>query len=179
MMHTAHLLTISQHALPRGLSTRRVSAWGISARGVSPQVCLWSQGCVADTPHGQTDTCENITFANFVCRWKISKNINVHLYVQLSAILCSDSLFVTIQSMTSPTKLTKDGRELVYWERCPFNDSLFTDYCLFPDCLVSKMYSACIIDQHVTSTNASFTDSPSHPSFGFQFLRHNLTPGFS
>ena len=59
--------------------------WGVSALGVvAPGGCLlpggvWSKGgvcsqgvCIpacngADTPRGQTDTCENITFANFVC----------------------------------------------------------------------------------------------------------------
>ena len=72
----------------QGVSTWGVSAWEVSARGMSGQgvsgwvvsasglggVCLWSQGdCVSQhamgqtPPCGQTDTCENITFANFDC----------------------------------------------------------------------------------------------------------------
>ena len=43
---------VSQHALGRG----------VSAQGVCIPACNG-----ADTPRGQTDTCENITFANFVC----------------------------------------------------------------------------------------------------------------
>ena len=56
-MHTGRLLNISQHALGEG-----VSAKGMSARG---DVC---PGCVCGRPppRGQTDTCENITFPNFV-----------------------------------------------------------------------------------------------------------------
>ena len=46
-----------------------VSAWGVSARGCLTGVCVADTppGPEADTPCGQTDTCENITFANFVC----------------------------------------------------------------------------------------------------------------
>ena len=51
-MHTGRLLTISQHSLGEGVSAR-----GVSVQGVR----------VADPPCGQTDTCENITFPNFVC----------------------------------------------------------------------------------------------------------------
>ena len=88
-MRTTRLLTVSQHALGRG-----VSAWGYLPRGVSAQGAGLARGCLplvlgesgpggvsasgpggmcipacngADTPCGQTDTCENITFANFVC----------------------------------------------------------------------------------------------------------------
>ena len=46
-----------------GLSARGVSAQGVSASGPG---CM----CVCGRhppPSGQTDTCENITFANFVC----------------------------------------------------------------------------------------------------------------
>ena len=99
MMRTARVLTISQHALCRGLSARGVSAGGFLlggvsaqgdvcpstggclARGVSGQggVCQWgclprggvvSQHVMGQTPlpvDRQTHTCENITFANFVC----------------------------------------------------------------------------------------------------------------
>ena len=90
---TARLLTVSQHALRKGVSARGclpgVSAQGVSAQGVSDQgglprgclpmgVCPGGRGCLprgcipacngTDTPHGQTDMCINITFANFVCR---------------------------------------------------------------------------------------------------------------
>ena len=71
-MRTAHLLTVSQHALRRGVSAW--GGWGCLPRGVCPGGCLplvW--GGVypsmqwARPPRGQTDTCENITLANFVC----------------------------------------------------------------------------------------------------------------
>ena len=57
----------------RGVSVQdgRVGPGVSSQGGLQRGVCL---GCVADTPRpetdtpcGQTDTCENITFANFVC----------------------------------------------------------------------------------------------------------------
>ena len=52
-----------------GVGAGSVPRGGVSAQG---GVCFWSRGCIpayngADTPHGQTDTCENVTFANFVC----------------------------------------------------------------------------------------------------------------
>ena len=79
--------SVSQHALRRGgVSPRGGVCPGVSASGpggVSAQggvwplvpggVCLWSWGGVSQhamgqtPPRGQTDTCENITFANFVC----------------------------------------------------------------------------------------------------------------
>ena len=52
----------AQGGLPGGLSARGVSASGpVSGGGVS-------QHAMGQTPPcEQTDTCENITFANFVC----------------------------------------------------------------------------------------------------------------
>ena len=47
-MRTAHLLTVSQHAL------RRVDVYPSMQWGRPP-------------PCGQTDTCENITSENFIC----------------------------------------------------------------------------------------------------------------
>ena len=83
-MRTARLLTVSQHALRRGVSAQgEVRPGGCLPRGCMPRGCLprgvsaqgvsGQEGCIpacnrADTPYGQTDTCENITFANFVCR---------------------------------------------------------------------------------------------------------------
>ena len=75
-MHTARLLTIFQHALGAftlGMFARGVFARGVSAHGVSTQGgCLpgWVPvrgGVATYTCRGQTDTCENITFVNFVC----------------------------------------------------------------------------------------------------------------
>ena len=71
VMHTAHLLIISQHALRRGrYLPGGCTCLGVGVYlpgGVCPGVCI--PACNGtDTPHGQTDTCENITFANFVCR---------------------------------------------------------------------------------------------------------------
>ena len=100
-MHTAHLLTISQHTLCRGVY---VPGCLLAHEGFLPSGrCLPRGGCVvpggclpggyipacnwADPPPcGQTDTCENITFANFVYRRKKS---NTLLY-----ILVWDVLFV-------------------------------------------------------------------------------------
>ena len=87
-MRTASLLTVSQHALGRVCVSQHAlgrggvypsmhwaggvcqHALGVSAQG---RVCL-SGGCrhpwdQRQTPpfRGQTDTCENITFANFIC----------------------------------------------------------------------------------------------------------------
>ena len=55
---------LPREGLPRGVSAREVSAWGeCLPRGVCIPACNG-----ADTPPcGQTDTRENITFANFVC----------------------------------------------------------------------------------------------------------------
>ena len=73
-MRTARLLTVSQHALCRGVSASGPggvfpggSVQGVSARGdVWPGGCLplIGGGCIpacngADTPCGQTDTCKN------------------------------------------------------------------------------------------------------------------------
>ena len=70
--------------LPKGVSAQGVSAQGVSVQGVSAQgvsaqeVSAWeclprgylSQHAMGQTPlRGQTDTCENITFTNFVC-WR-------------------------------------------------------------------------------------------------------------
>ena len=94
-MCTARLLTVSQHAraggiipactlqgrgcLPRGMSAWRgggVCTGGgvckgscLPREGVSAQGRQTPPGPEADSPCGQTDTCENITFANFVC-WR-------------------------------------------------------------------------------------------------------------
>ena len=56
--------------LGRGVSLAGGSPWqGVSLAGGSP----WQGGlpaCTeADSPCGQTDTCQNITFANYVCGW--------------------------------------------------------------------------------------------------------------
>ena len=91
-MRTACLLTVSQHALhrggvcPRGCLPGGVYLgglpWGVSAqRGCLPRggVCPGVRGCLPGgipacngpdrpPPCGQTDTCEILTFANFVCR---------------------------------------------------------------------------------------------------------------
>ena len=41
---------------------------GVCAKGcLSRRVCVCQGVCVTDIPRGQTDTCENITFANFLC----------------------------------------------------------------------------------------------------------------
>ena len=76
-MRAARLLTVSQHALPGGVSLG-VSAGGRGCLPGDGWVSAWEGvyqgglpvvgGGVADTsPREQTDTCENITFANFVC----------------------------------------------------------------------------------------------------------------
>ena len=66
-MRTARLLTLSQHALwPGG-----VPAWGVYlAGGVYLARGVYLPGGYLprySPPSGQTDTCKNITFANFVC----------------------------------------------------------------------------------------------------------------
>ena len=69
-MRTAHLLTVSQHALWRGgtcpgcVPVRGV----VPAQGGVPARC-GGGGVPAQVlpPGGQTDTCKNISFANFVC----------------------------------------------------------------------------------------------------------------
>ena len=72
-MRTVRLLTVSQHALGGwgvsasglGVSARRVSA-PLHA-GIHPRDQVYpSMQRDRQTPCGQTDTCENITFANFV-----------------------------------------------------------------------------------------------------------------
>ena len=69
-MRTSHLLTVSQHAgaggcLPTGVF---VCQGGCFPRGCLPRGCVYpSMQWGRHTPRGQTDTCENITFANFVC----------------------------------------------------------------------------------------------------------------
>ena len=60
-MHTARLLTVSQHALCRGVGGL---PWGcLAGGGVCPGECLpegVSQHALRQTPpYGQTDTCEN------------------------------------------------------------------------------------------------------------------------
>ena len=75
-MRTARLLTVSKHALHGGLPGD-VCAWGCLPGGVCPWGVCWGVsasglgGCIpacngADPPCGQADTCEDITFANFV-----------------------------------------------------------------------------------------------------------------
>ena len=77
----------AQGGLHRGVSGRGGVYLGVSDQGCLPRgVCLWSVGggCIlgcsngADIPPGtrgrnppcgQTDTCETITFINFVCGW--------------------------------------------------------------------------------------------------------------
>ena len=65
---------MSRGCLPRGYLPRGVSAQGLDVypvdggsvwegRGSSPQDLRQTPPC------GQTDTCENITFANFICGW--------------------------------------------------------------------------------------------------------------
>ena len=67
-MRTVRLLTVCQHEV--GVSAQGVSTQGGLSKGdVYPGGVCWGglPGCVYHTPCGQTDTCENITFANFVC----------------------------------------------------------------------------------------------------------------
>ena len=79
-MHTIHLLTISQHALHRWGLPGGVCLGGVCpGLGVCPGVSSWGylplvwwvypsmQWDRRPPPHGQTDTCENTTFANFFC----------------------------------------------------------------------------------------------------------------
>ena len=84
-IHTARLLTIFQHAVGvciRSLSVRgRVCPTGCLPGECLPRGCLpggdvYLGGCLPGgggfakhTCRGQTDTCENVTFANFVC-WR-------------------------------------------------------------------------------------------------------------
>ena len=90
---TARLFTVSQHALHRGVSAPGpgvsaqggVCLWslggggsasggsasgpwgeGMSGSGV-PGGCVSQHAMGQTPPRGQTDTCENITFADFVC----------------------------------------------------------------------------------------------------------------
>ena len=68
-MCTARLLTISQHALA-GVCVYPIMHWvGCIPSCTGQGVWVLPKGPEADTPHpcGQTDTCENIAFANFVC----------------------------------------------------------------------------------------------------------------
>ena len=79
-IRTARLWTVSQHALRRGVVYPSMHwAWGMcipacTGQGVSVQGGVCS-GCVYPSmqlgkhprPSGQTDPCEIITFANFVC----------------------------------------------------------------------------------------------------------------
>ena len=191
-MHTAHLLTVSQYALPEGCLPGGCLPRGCLPGGCLPGGCLLGgvcpgsvclglplvQGCVADTPW----TDRHLWKHNLHKRCLQSVNIQKYKCPSVCPIVCDTLLWFAIRDNTEhnvTNKANKGRSRASLLKRCPFNDSLFTDYCLFPDCLVSKMYSACIIDQYVTSTNASFTDSPSHPSFGFQFWRHNLTPDLS
>ena len=81
-MRAACLLTVflprfsAKGVLPRWSVCPGVVHAGVCLPGVclpKGEVCFWSRGCIpacngADTSLlcGQTDTCENITFANFV-----------------------------------------------------------------------------------------------------------------
>ena len=84
-MRTAHSLTISHsihqggmHAkgacvlrgmcVPGGIHAQGVCAWRVSMLGAWPGVCMPRGMCGTMPLCGQTDTCESITFANFVCR---------------------------------------------------------------------------------------------------------------
>ena len=85
-MHTAHLLTVSQHALcgevsawggclTSGVSAQGMSAQGVSAQGVSAQVGVFRE--VWKTPPGNrrrhppvdrmADMCKNITLPQLRC----------------------------------------------------------------------------------------------------------------
>ena len=67
-MRTAHLLTVSQHAQCRGVSAqRRVCPGACLPRGTFARWDVSQHAMGRHNPFGQTDTCENITFANFVC----------------------------------------------------------------------------------------------------------------
>ena len=75
-IRTARLLTVSQHALRRGVYPSMHWVGGCVSqhalgRGCIP-ACTVKGGVYPSMqwgrhPRGQTDTCENITFANFVC----------------------------------------------------------------------------------------------------------------
>ena len=66
---------VSQHALDRGVFAGEYLPGSVCPGGCLPGGCLplVPRGCVSQhamgqtPPCGQTDTCENITFANFVC----------------------------------------------------------------------------------------------------------------
>ena len=64
LIHTACLLTVSQHALG-GVCPDGVSAWGVFAWGGLPGGCVSPCNGAENPPSPWTDTCENITFANF------------------------------------------------------------------------------------------------------------------
>ena len=78
-MHSARLLTVSQHAMMpcakgvyqacTGGCIKACTGQGVSAQGVPAQGGGVCPGVCGRHPYGQTDTCENITFANFVCGW--------------------------------------------------------------------------------------------------------------
>ena len=94
---------VSQHALDRGVCIPACTGQGVSAQGMSAQGGVCPEGCLhrgvwqtlprgpkADTPtRGQTDTCENITFANFVSGG--SKKIFL-------SILCNQEQYLKISS---------------------------------------------------------------------------------
>ena len=65
-MHTAHLLTVSQHVLHKGGGC--LPRGGVfPRRGCRPSGVYPSMQWDRPPPCGQTDTYEKITFANFVC----------------------------------------------------------------------------------------------------------------
>ena len=57
-----HVIHTWGMCVPGGMHAWGCVPGGMHAQGVHAQAQVSS-------PHGQTDTCENITFANFVCRW--------------------------------------------------------------------------------------------------------------
>ena len=80
-MHTVHLLTVGEGVSREGdMCFGGVCSWGVCL-GVCSEGCV-SRGCAhtpldseADTPCGQTDTCENITlpqtlWAVMICQVK-------------------------------------------------------------------------------------------------------------
>ena len=95
---------VSQHALDRGCVSQHALGRGVSAQGMSAQGGVCPEGCLHrgvwqtlpprtkgrhPPTRGQTDTCENITFANFVSGG--SKKIFL-------SILCNQEQYLKISS---------------------------------------------------------------------------------
>ena len=68
-MHSSRMRTARSLTINGGLPARGgVPAQGGLPRGsVCPGGCLLRVGYYHPPPRGQTDTCKNITFANYVC----------------------------------------------------------------------------------------------------------------